>query len=453
MRVLSAVKPYVQADFYSEPPDLFALDRVPLVVHRPAETAVRRHLVVFIHGLTGHRYGYWNRTPFFVSKDVASADIGMYYYRTTAERVGPFVSISIEDEARVLANEIHSLEQYDRVVIIAHSLGGVLARCAIAFLMQDNRRRALKRLSGLILLGVPMAGSMRVPFLALLFSRDARALFPHNDLLSRTRRQLSQLDMRYKEGRRRADRIPMWTVSASEDVWVDKFSSSLDVPLEQSSNARATHSELTNPASQDSEVYRDCRKWILLALGTQRSEDSPIAEADIENPRPTDIESIREVASAAFGSPVSDVEIIRELVAIPGIVTVLRESTDVGGEHADIITGYLCVIPLTAAAELQIQNGALRGNQIRAVHVERNWADCHAIYIGAIVGEGHVSRAVVVQALRSYLAEFRAKTQRGDIRLITRPITPDGERLARKHNFDPGPPLPNGDVIWSRSIV
>jgi pimeloyl-ACP methyl ester carboxylesterase len=446
------MKPLPQPDYYAEPDDGSVFDHIPLVVHRPTALAARRKLIVFVHGLTGRRYGYWGNTPKFLAEDVPDADIGLYFYKTAWRRRGLFRSIEVEEEARVLADELQSLVQYDRIVLVTHSLGGVLARAAIALLRQDDKPKVLKRLSGLILLGVPMAGSRRVPALALLFSRDARALYPHNKLLTHTSEVLSQISIEYAEGIRRANRVPMWAIKGSEDFWVDQFSSSLGIPPSQRPTIRATHSELTKPASKDSEVYVYCRDWIRLALGLKRVVEQDSLNATVSDARYDDAETIKELADAMLGGGVSDIETIHELMSVPGIIRVVRESQETANVHTDTVKGYLCVIPLTAIAQEAVKTGQLAGNQIRLTHVEQDWSKCAAIYIGAIVGEGFWPRALVVQALQSQLSEIRAATQRNDIELLTRPITKDGERLARDNRFNPNIALANGVRIWSRTL-
>jgi pimeloyl-ACP methyl ester carboxylesterase len=169
----------LQQSSFTEPADPHKHDDEPIVIHARFRR-VGTNLVVFVHGLTGHRYGYWGNTPRFVLEDLPTADIGLYFYRTAWRRLGLFRSIDLEQEARVFADALRQLRLYEAVTIVGHSMGGLLAKAAIVDLINRNQGRVLRRIASLVLLACPQLGSLRVPRLLKAFSRDGRALFPHN---------------------------------------------------------------------------------------------------------------------------------------------------------------------------------------------------------------------------------------------------------------------------------
>ncbi len=55
----------VTQENYKEPEDPTKYDGVALVVHRRKGSVSPIGLVIFVHGLTGKRYGYWHNIPKF----------------------------------------------------------------------------------------------------------------------------------------------------------------------------------------------------------------------------------------------------------------------------------------------------------------------------------------------------------------------------------------------------
>jgi pimeloyl-ACP methyl ester carboxylesterase len=137
----------IEQVLFTEPENLHENDEEPLVIHaKPPRLA--RNLVIFIHGLTGHRYGYWGNVPLYVFEDMPPADIGLYFYRTAWRRFGLFRSIDLEQEARVLADALRRLRGYQSVVLVGHSMGGLLAKAAIVDLIQRRHRHTLRHIAG-----------------------------------------------------------------------------------------------------------------------------------------------------------------------------------------------------------------------------------------------------------------------------------------------------------------
>src|SRR5450759_2532124 len=111
---------------FKEPANVHKFDGEPIVIHARSGR-VATSLVLLVHGLTGHRYGYWGNTPRFVLEDVQTADVGLYFYRTAWRRFGLYRSINLEEEATVLADALGQLHLYESVTIVGHSMGGLLA--------------------------------------------------------------------------------------------------------------------------------------------------------------------------------------------------------------------------------------------------------------------------------------------------------------------------------------
>ncbi len=229
----------------------------PLVVHDGGREPSR--LVVFVHGLGGSRYGTWGDFPRFVFEDFRDAGVavGLYGYRTAAGRLRRSSSLDLEREATILADTVRDLPSTcQRVIIVAHSMGGLLAKAAIKSLIERHERGALARIAGLVLMATPQAGSLRVPSFLAWFSRDAAALEAHGDLVTRITEaftdRVSQVPVPGD-----ADRfvIPTWAVIAPADQWVDRLSAGLQIPSPRRKEVRGSHTSIVKPRDRTGSAY------------------------------------------------------------------------------------------------------------------------------------------------------------------------------------------------------
>jgi pimeloyl-ACP methyl ester carboxylesterase len=157
----------------------------PLIIHQRTTETGNQRLVIFVHGLGGSRYGTnstWGNFPKFLYEDILNADIGLYSYRTALGRLKFWKSTKIEAQAEILATRIRELQKYKSIVLIGHSMGGILAKGAIAHLAKTNQKKVLKRLNGLFLMASPQLGSLKIPRLFRRLSPDAWVLAPHSDI-------------------------------------------------------------------------------------------------------------------------------------------------------------------------------------------------------------------------------------------------------------------------------
>ena len=96
-------------DDFAEPADTALFQDEPLIVHQRTEPTANKRLALFVHGLGGSRYGRkstWGNFPKFIFQDFRELDIGMYQYRTSTGRFVFAESVSLDDEARVIADVV-----------------------------------------------------------------------------------------------------------------------------------------------------------------------------------------------------------------------------------------------------------------------------------------------------------------------------------------------------------
>lgn len=259
---------WITQSTYSAPQDDPQVDTHPLIVHRRSDPTANRRLVIFVHGLGGSRYGAhstWGRFPSLLFDDLSDIDIGLYRYDTAMRRFGFSRSISLEDEARVFADILRDeLNAYGQIVLVGHSMGGLLCKAAICALLETRQDHAVERIAGLILMATPQLGSLRMPGWLETFSEDARALRPHGDFIQRVNITFEDniaLDERIITYRRQT--IPTWSVEGASDFWVDRLSAGIGLASSRRKVVRGSHTSIVKPASREDSAY----SWVKDRIG------------------------------------------------------------------------------------------------------------------------------------------------------------------------------------------
>ena len=140
----------VENSEFEGPQEASSIEEEPLFTHRRTGKAQNRKLLIFVHGLGGDRYGTWENGrdenhrrrsfPRFIFEEeeaLRDVDIGMYAYVTGMKRLKRFwrSSINLEREARVMADTLRDATDYDYIVLIGHSMGGMLIKATVVNLI------------------------------------------------------------------------------------------------------------------------------------------------------------------------------------------------------------------------------------------------------------------------------------------------------------------------------
>jgi|GEM_PF-6415955 len=266
---------------FAEPPNAKSLLDEPLVIHQRTKPTRNNSLLVFVHGWGGRRYGprsSWGRFPELLFRDFPTLDIGLYTYRTRFGRLKFLRSIPLDEEARIFADTLRDLEEYRKIVLLGHSMGGLLCMGAIAHLTNtrdlEPHKEALSRIKGLMLFAVPQLGSLRVPPLLSFLSLDLLALKPHGKFVSQIQHTFStRLYLNEKGSASGKPRVPMWAVVAASDFLVDRLSASIHLPEDRTRTVHGLHGEIVKPTFEDSNVYGFVKKRVQICLEDNTTTD------------------------------------------------------------------------------------------------------------------------------------------------------------------------------------
>lgn len=279
------MKRFKQEQF--EEPPFGDVENEPLVIHEQASQPSNENLIIFVHGLGGKRYGTkstWGNFPSFVFREMPTIDVGLYEYTTFVARLKFWKSIALDKEAEIFAQTIRDeLDKYQTIILVGHSMGGLLAKAVISELIDT---KDLARVGGLFLMATPQLGSTRVPrFLGL--SNDVRALKIHGPFVSRVTKTFE--DKLYLDETISApDRavIPTWAVLGASDFWVDELSAGVGLPSNRKRLVRGSHTDIVKPKGMDSPSFVFVKEKVESCLARYKYDvflASPMAALKTDN--------------------------------------------------------------------------------------------------------------------------------------------------------------------------
>lgn len=277
------MQPLVQEEF--EYPRDGALADEPLVIHQHSGLSECENLVVFVHGLGGERYGRrptWGHFPDLLFHDLPKVDIGLYSYVSLLGRIKFWQSVTVEGEARVLAGILRQASTYKRVILIGHSMGGLVCQAVVKYLVESGEFPHPPHISGLILMATPQAGSVRVPWFARHFTTDGRALAAHGALVTQLQSFITTR-MVLDESTPGSNRfsLPTWAVWGASDFWVDRMSANLGLPEGRTQTVRGTHTSIVKPATRDDDAFRFVAERVKRATQVEFSSDDRLSPVQL----------------------------------------------------------------------------------------------------------------------------------------------------------------------------
>ncbi|MGA7730664.1 MAG: alpha/beta fold hydrolase [Chloroflexia bacterium] len=265
---------------YGEPENSKSLGYESLVIHQRTNPTKNSSLIVFVHGWGGRRYGRnssWGRFPEFIYEEFQDIDVGLYAYRTRFGRFKFWRSVSLENEAVILAQDLRELVAsltYNKIILVGHSMGGLLCKAVISNLIHNSSlepyKTTLSCIRGLFLFAVPQLGSLLVPTILSLLTFDFRALRRHGEFVTEINTTFIK-DVHFSEvgDANGKARIPMWAVIAASDFLVDPLSANPHLPEDRTRKVHGLHGEIARPKEKTSPVYQFVSPKIRICLEYQ----------------------------------------------------------------------------------------------------------------------------------------------------------------------------------------
>lgn len=147
--------------FMALPGAAHAQDRYEWIRQDPGKPG----LLIFIHGIIGNAYTFSSADrkrnwPELVRDDPLFRDMNILRYDYASGLMGlGFTARGLATRFRNDLNSEFKVGQYDRIVIVGHSLGGIIARQYVLAEAAEGERGNLSKIKALFLYGTPMGGS------------------------------------------------------------------------------------------------------------------------------------------------------------------------------------------------------------------------------------------------------------------------------------------------------
>lgn len=424
----------IQSSF-AQPANWKTFAEEPLVIHRRTQEP-GKYLAVFVHGLGGKRYGSkstWGDFPRLVFENFPNVDIGMYSYRTLFGRLKFWKSIRLEKEAEVFADLISDMP-YEGFILLGHSTGGLLCKGVISCLFDTNRPKVAEKVNGLLLLASPQLGSTMVPNLFASMTTDFRALKTHSDYVTGLQQVFQERVHCLVDIPSSADKthIPCWALIAAEDSFVDALSAGINLPSSQQKHIRGSHTSIVKPKDENHDGFAFVKTCILFA--TTKLE-RPFRREESYPARISDLKTINEFAQREFGERVSELQLMKRWWRVNDLVFhIISRVTILKGGRREEMVGYFCVIPLKGAVLEKLCKGEITGADIGAEFIAKQDQAPEAVYIGGVAGVDQASRGSALHFLSAHLNLF---AEDKPVRVLTRPVTDDGLRVADGYGMTP----------------
>jgi HAD superfamily phosphoserine phosphatase-like hydrolase len=216
-------------------------------------------LILFVHGLGGDGPGTWGDFPRHIAADarLAEYDVGFFEYPTAVLKFKPWKRYppiqTLGDALRTVIDNRYSTHR--PIVVVAHSLGGLVARQYLIDGMMDDAHMSVSKL---LLYGVPNtgAGLAKVATHISWHHSQLRQLCKDSDLIDLLNRAWQRLKV--------ADRVDVRYVLGSDDRVVDEAAArgfpgnpKVDVILGRG------HRSLVKPTSSDDLTFQILQNFVV----------------------------------------------------------------------------------------------------------------------------------------------------------------------------------------------
>lgn len=284
--------------------------------------------VVFIHGFTGAAISTWDGFPNRLIQDPDLTDYDFYFweYPTDLKLRYAITKYFWEDDPtigtigqglRTLLD--HSMEPYGKLVLVGHSMGGLVIQ---AFILEEIQKeqpsRHLDRLTEVILYGTPSGGLKSAGWGAFL-KRQIADMDDCGVFIKKLRSGWNQMvdDRRPDPSRKAQFRLTL--VAGMKDEFVLQESSLNPFPLDESEIVPGNHTEMVKPDIVGDLPYRVLKKRLIRPALTKlqrrliQGEDEEVirqihridAATDLD-----DLETLMEIATKLLNHPESQLPLV-----------------------------------------------------------------------------------------------------------------------------------------------
>jgi len=227
-------------------------------------------LVIFIHGFTGDYKDTWDIFPQQLSKDerLSDFDFLLWGYPSNLFKKNP----SITRVGEHLLSELQLLDmKYSDVVLIGHSMGGLVIRASIVSALSAGKANNLGRIRHVILFGVPNEGIDKADYVPSFINSQVSDMRTTSEFIIDLRNEWIQRVFGPAKEDDYHKRIPTKTVVGLEDHFVPEDSVKSFFPGYLVTDG--DHVSMVKPSTVDHLSYKIVQTTLLSISASQRTHD------------------------------------------------------------------------------------------------------------------------------------------------------------------------------------
>jgi hypothetical protein len=215
----------------------------------------KKKLLVFVHGFNSSRQTAWGSFPDLILSDQDFADYNVHLFGYPSRICGQ--TSDIQDQGEFLASLLKdTLPRYDSTILIAHSMGGLVALHALVALERSNYDLMKDADVKILTFGTPYMGVPGANLLPLLCSNtqanDVQAL---GKALGRLQQEWKQrFNRQAAPGERETLQVPLYAFRAATDDFVPEASACAGASL-SCEVVDGNHLSIVKPLTRDNLAY------------------------------------------------------------------------------------------------------------------------------------------------------------------------------------------------------
>ena len=261
-----------------------------IAFRRKASTAA----VFFVHGFTGSAVETWGKFPELLEGDLPLAGHDFFFWRyvsrkpggipglnwlikrfwkddPTIPRLGEALRTPLEN-TRGLANQ-----EYEKIIVVAHSMGGLIVQAFLLDELRKGRRSVLDRLTEVLFYATPSNGA-ELSKIGQFFQTQAADMLRDGQFIRELRSRWARDVEAHRDDPQRLTRFRLSLIAGASDKFVPPESSSLPFPKDEHEIVQGDHIESTKPNDRDHDIYAVLRTRLL--RGTRTLHEQQIVDGE-----------------------------------------------------------------------------------------------------------------------------------------------------------------------------
>jgi tetratricopeptide (TPR) repeat protein/predicted alpha/beta hydrolase family esterase len=325
-----------EAEQYLIDDDLF---RIPNAVDTEADTAV-----LFVHGFTGDGIGTWGEYPERLRNDPELAGIDLFFWQYPT-KLNPFELVSrsfwsADPDIEMIGQSLRTLlgtrlSDYGRLMMVAHSMGGLVVQTFVIEEIERGAAEHLDRLTEIILYATP-SGGLESARRFRWFKKQVADMSLVGPFITGLRKAW----ITHVDGRRadpaRPWRFRLTLVAGQRDKFVPEESSLEPFPLDEHEVVPGNHVELVKPEHSQRSVAVLKKR---LLRGNPTAEELRVLHG--ESPQAVDcLARIRAASSLGDVDTLGEIadELVERAVPLPTVENALALTLSGHRQHGRAVT-------------------------------------------------------------------------------------------------------------------